>query len=431
MPNQIDAIVIGSGVIGCSVAYELAKTGKSICVIDKSSAPGAGSTSASAAIVRFTYSTYESIALSWEAYHCWLNWQAHLDAPSKDGLVHFVQCGAGMANVPVMQTDRTAKFFDQIGIDYVLLDSSNLDSIWPGIDTGKYWPPKRIDDPQFWDDATDKITAIYTPQGGYISDPMQTAVNLADASKRHGAVFKQNTEVVEILKTDGKISGVKTDKGEIFSTSILINVAGPWSEKVNKLAGAGKDFTITNRPLRQEVHHVNWGKPTVAKPIFGDIDLGVYHRPDGANGLYVGGTEPECDELEWVDDVDAAKMTPTMEIFEAQITRTARRFSDLPVPNSASGIVGIYDASSDWAPIYDKSDVPGFYVAIGTSGNQFKNTPVVGKIMSQIIDANESGIDTDLNPIQFFGEHTGLSIDTAIFSRKRQKNPNSSGTVMG
>ena len=431
MNSNFDAIVIGSGVIGTSVAFELAKSGKSVCVVDKSSAPGAGSTSASAAIVRFTYSTYESIALSWEAYHCWLNWQEHIGAPDKTGLVEFVQCGAGMANVPVMQTERTAKFFDEIGIDYELLEGHELDRIWPGIDSGKYWPPKRIEDPQFWDDTTEQITAIYTPQGGYISDPMQTAVNLADAAKRHGAVFKQNTKVIEILKEKGRILGIRTDKDEVILASVLVNVAGPWSPEVNKMAGAGSDFTITNRALRQEVHHVNWAKPTKPKPVFGDIDLGVYHRSDGANGLYIGGTEPECDAMHWVDDVDAAKMTPTMEIFEAQVTRAARRFPDLQVPNSASGIVGIYDASSDWAPIYDKSDVPGFYVAIGTSGNQFKNAPVVGRIMIEIINANESGDDTDANPIQFVGEHTGLSINTAIFSRKRQKNPNSSGTVMG
>lgn len=431
MSNNFDAIVIGSGVLGSSVAFELAKSGKSVCVVDKSSAPGTGSTSASAAIVRFTYSTYESIALAWEAYHCWINWQEHLGAPTDDGLVSYIKSGIGMINVPVMPTERTAKFFDEIGITYQLVSSSELESVWPGMDPGKYWPPKQIDDPEFWDEVNETVTAIYTPDGGYVSDPMQTAVNFADAAKRHGAVFKQNTRVIEILKSNGRVAGIRTDKGDVLNAPVVVNVAGPWSPELNKLAGAGGDFTITNRALRQEVHHVNWAKDTAVKPAIGDIDLGYYFRPDGANGIYIGGTEPECDELEWVDDVDSAKMTPTLELFEAQVTRAARRFPDLPVPNSANGVVGIYDASSDWAPIYDKSDVPGFYVAIGTSGNQFKNAPIVGRILTQIIEANESGIDTDQNPVQFVGEHTGLKIDTAIFSRKREKNPNSSGTVMG
>lgn len=432
MTNSFDAVVIGSGVIGSSVAFELAKTGKSVCVIDKSSAPGTGSTSASAAIIRFTYSTYESIALAWEAYHCWTNWQEHLGAPSAEGLVHFVKCGNGMANVPVMKIERTTKFFDEIGVPYRVLDSNQLEEVWPGMDHGKYWPPKRIDDPQFWEDVPETITAIFTPDGGYMSDPMQSAVNLADAAKRHGAVFKQNTKVVEICKDDdGRICCVKTDKGETFNTPILVNVAGPWSPQVNKMAGAGAEFKITNRPLRQEVHHANWPKGTPEKPGFGDIDLGVYSRPDGADGIYIGGTEPDCDEMHWVDDIDNAKMTPTLEIFEAQVTRAARRFPELQVPNSANGIVGIYDASSDWAPIYDKTNVPGYYVAIGTSGNQFKNAPIVGQIMTQIIDATESGIDVDQNPVKYIGKHTGLSINTAIFSRIREKNPNSSGTVMG
>lgn len=431
MANDFDAIVIGSGVIGSSIAYDLAKSGKSVCVIDKNSAPGTGSTSASAAIIRFTYSTYESIALAWEAYHCWINWQEHLGAPTADGLVHFVKAGNGMSNVPVMKIERTVKFFDEIGVPYQVVESDQLKSVWPGIDEGKYWPPKRIDDPEFWEDAPEKITAIYTPDGGYMSDPMQSAVNLADAAKHHGAIFKQNTTVLEISKVNERVTGVVTDRDGVINAKVVVNVAGPWSPEITKMAGAGGDFKVTNRPLRQEVHHANWVKGTKVKPGFGDIDLGVYTRPDGADGIYIGSTEPECDPLHWVDDVDNAKMTPTLEIFEAQVTRAARRFPELAVPNSANGIVGIYDVSSDWAPIYDKTDVPGFYVAMGTSGNQFKNAPIVGQIMNQIIDANESGIDTDQNPVQYVGKYTGLSIDTAIFARNREKNPNSSGTVMG
>ena len=64
------------------------------------------------------------------------------------------------------------------------------------------------------------------------------------------------------------------------------------------------------------------------------------------------------------------------------------------------GVVDLYDCSDDWIPIYDKSDLGGFYMAIGTSGNQFKNGPVVGHCMAELIDAVEKGHDHDSDPVK-------------------------------
>ncbi len=53
---------------------------------------------------------------------------------------------------------------------------------------------------------------------------------------------------------------------------------------------------------------------------------------------------------------------------------------ELRIPNQIQGVVGLYDVTGDWISIYDKSDLGGFYLAIGTAGNQYKNAPVVGEI---------------------------------------------------
>lgn len=132
-----------------------------------------------------------------------------------------------------------------------------------------------------------------------------------------------------------------------------------------------------------------------------------------------------------VDDVDAVNMTRTVELFEAQAYRLARRFPATQVPSTPTGVVGVYDVSSDWTPIYDKTDIPGYYVAIGTSGNQFKNAPGVGLVMADLITKVEGGQDHDSNPVIYSCERTHLSINMATFSRKRPRNERSSGTVMG
>ena len=89
--------------------------------------------------------------------------------------------------------------------------------------------------------------------------------------------------------------------------------------------------------------------------------------------LAVGSLEPACDELEWLDDPDDYQRTVSPAGWERQTLRLARRIPELRIPNRPLGIVGIYDVADDWIPIYDRTALPGFYVAIGTSGNQFKN----------------------------------------------------------
>ena len=163
----------------------------------------------------------------------------------------------------------------------------------------------------------------------------------------------------------------------------------------------------------------------------GDLDVGIYRRPEAGGGLLVGGAEPDCDPLEWLDDPGEADLRPTRAAFDAQVLRAARRFPDLGVPSRPSGIVGIYDVASDWIPIYDRTELDGFYVAIGTSGNQFKNAPVVGELMADLVVAVESGHDHDRDPLTFAGTSTGLAFDVGTFSRRRPHHPESSGTVMG
>jgi sarcosine oxidase, subunit beta len=210
----------------------------------------------------------------------------------------------------------------------------------------------------------------------------------------------------------------------------VVNAAGPWSGALNALAGVGEDFTVTTRPLRQEVHWLP-GPAAAALPLtLADADLGVYVRP-AAGGVLVGGLEPACDPLEWLADPDEADPHVSTRSYEAQTLRAARRIPDLRVPGRPSGIVGVYDASTDWAPIYDRTSLPGFYVAMGTSGNQFKNAPVVGQLMAALISAVEGGRDHDRDPLVWTAPRTGQPLELATYSRRRTVDPLAPTTVMG
>jgi len=111
--------------------------------------------------------------------------------------------------------------------------------------------------------------------------------------------------------------------------------------------------------------------------------------------------------------------------------RLAQRMSGLKVPTRMRGVVDLYDVTEDWLPIYDRSAIDGFYMACGSSGNQFKNAPAAGRLMAGLIDYCEAGNDHDRHPLQFDLAHIDFVLDTATMSRLRKINPDSSFSVLG
>ena len=448
------AVVIGAGVIGSSIALQLKRLGHDVTVVDRNSSAGMGSTSASSAVVRFNYSTFDAVALSWESYFLWKEFKELIDGTngyssnslsnSQDHYAHLEDRGYVMLDVPVLSNDKTMALFDRAGIPYEIWDSNTLKARMVGIDAGRYWPNKPVKSDEFFNEATEELGAIFSKHGGYVSDPLLAAQNFAAAAKREGVNFKFKKAVVGIEKKDGRVYGVRIsdfdsqskkalDTGsEVITADVVVNVAGPWSTLINQMAGAGSDFTMELKPLRAEVHQISTPKDILPGPIMGDLDLGTYVRSGPGGITLVGGTEPECDVLEWVepDKVDEVNMTRTVEVFESQTYRFARRFPAAQIPSTPVGVVGVYDVSSDWTPIYDKTDVPGFYVAIGTSGNQFKNAPGAGLIMAHLINEVEKGADHDNQPVVYQCTKSKSAINLATFSRKRARNL-TSGTVMG
>jgi sarcosine oxidase, subunit beta len=326
------------------------------------------------------------------------------------------------------------RLFDEAGIPYEEWDAATLRERVRGVDVGAYYPPKPVASDDFFADARHQLGAVFTPDAGYVDDPRLAAANLAVAAAHRAARLGFRRQVTAMTR-QGEVWRLELDMGDILEAPVVVNAAGPWSSAVNRLVDADSDFTIGVRPMRQEVHHVAAPSGLTGTdalfPAIADMDLGTYLRPDTGGNMLVGGVEPECDPLEWISDPDLANPRPTPERFEAQVLRAARRLPDMEIPNRPSGVAGVYDVADDWIPIYDRTSLPGFYVAIGTSGNQFKNAPIIGALMTELITEVEAGHDHDRDPVRFRCPSTGHLVDLGGFSRRRKPNKESSGTVMG
>ena len=433
--NSYDAIVIGAGVIGASVTCELARRGWRVVGVDRNPGAGQGSTSASSAIVRFTYSTRAGVAMSYEGLQYWRRWPEHVGTCDEAGFAGYSECGmvslmsgAGHHLLPVPH-------FDALGVPYEIWDCDETVARLGSLDMSRFGPPRQLDDPEFWAEPTAQLEgALWSPESGYIGDPKLAAHNLRLAAEAAGAEFRFGATVVGIAGS-GRAEGVELADGTSLRAPVVVNVAGPHSSAVNRLAGVDGDMTVGTRPLRKEVYHV------AAPPgidfehdgaVMADDDCGCYARPEVGNNILIGSLELDATDLEWLgtDEVDDCSQDLSRKQWETHVLRFARRMPDLGLPHQPRGIVGVYDVADDWIPIYDRTSLDGFYVAIGTSGNQFKNAPVAGHCMAELIGAVEGGHDHDADPVVVTGKHTGFDIDMGTFSRNRDLH-GSSMSVLG
>ncbi len=410
--------------IGSAIGLELARAGWATTIVDRGPGPGHGSTAASSAVVRFTYSTFAGTAMAYEAAEWWCRWADHVRLPAGTPLAEFVQSGMVCFDDPSGAARGSLPMLDRVGVTYQWWDLAELRRRLPHLATGSWFPPSPVGDPAFAASPVGELAgALFTPEAGHVTDPQLAAQNLADAAVAAGAELRVRSQMVEVLRADGRVGGGRVAGGVVVPPAGVVNAAGPHSAMVYGRAGVLDDMTVSTRPLRQQVAHVrvpdDTGIAVTGHPVTADIDGGIYFRPD-LGAMLVGGVEAECDPLVWLADADDVDLDLDGDEWVTHVYRLARRIPELGVPHTRRGVVGVYDVSDDWMPILDRSSLDGFYMAVGSSGNQFKNAPVIGHCMARLIDAVESGHDHDRDPLVVRGVHRPLDIDLGVFTRHRR-----------
>ncbi len=213
MSQTFDAIIIGAGIMGCSTAFQLARRGLKVAVLEKGSI-GAGSTGKSSAIIRQHYSNELTARMVLYSLRVFQNFEEQVGGEcgfTKTGFVAVVAAKdyAGLeANVALQRRG---------GIQTELLSPEALRDMMPGVE------------------MADLVAAAYEPESGY-AEPNLTVNAYANAARQLGAKFFLDTQVIGVRFASGKVVGVDTPH-EKFDAPFALNCAGPWGARVAKMVG--------------------------------------------------------------------------------------------------------------------------------------------------------------------------------------------------
>jgi glycine/D-amino acid oxidase-like deaminating enzyme len=371
-----DAVIVGGGVTGVSIAFHLAGLGVKHVVVLERKFLGAGGTGRSVGIIRQLYPTRETSQMVLRSLPVFERFGEVVG-----GEAGFVRTGALIGVSPAMRStlERTLEIQRDIGIRAEIVEPGDLDRIESRIDTSGLGG------------------LLWEPGSGY-GDPAAVTAGFAAAARRRGAVIEQGAEVVRIRHERGRIVGVDTAAGDTIDAPVVINAAGLWAPQVARLVQVELPIVIGRHPVFLVARDAGFGRD---HPVYLDLAGGSYVRPE-TGGLTMTGSLTD-DETQHPMDPELLGSEAGFDEAEAVLARTARALPRLADARFSGGYAGAFDITPDWMPILDQSPVHGFWIAAGMSGHGFKLSPAVGEMVAALVTGSRTPVNSTPFRLDRFG----------------------------
>lgn len=358
--DDVDAVIIGAGIMGLSTAYYLSKLGLKICIIERESYIGGYTTMRCAGGIRQQFSSNINILLSM------LN-RKMLNELEKESecSISFNPCGYAFAFTKedsVTQAELAVKMQREVGVNAEILSSKDTASMFGNI---------CVDD---------VLLTTYCRDDGLLNVAMLLGLLKRELHKRDVKILCNKT-VCNIEEKNGKISNVILDEGEI-NTSIVVNAAGPWAKQIGDMVG----ITIPIEPSPQQIwvtEPVSWVKKDMPVIIFGDEGIGFHWESGGLLSGYnrpyqkINTSFPEVD-LDW-------------EILHCK--KAVERVPDLYYKHLISRWAGFYETTIDDLPIVGPYGPSGMYCIAGFNGHGVMQGLACGYLLSSMITGKFMNVD--------------------------------------
>ena len=369
MTQTYDAIIIGAGVMGASIAFHLAERGQKVAVLDRKTV-ASGATGHSSGLVRFHYDFMLESELTYVSYKNYFNnWRERVGGECGFQKTGFLQISK-REHEALMRGNVANQ--QKIGINTSVITADEVKRLFPDLVTDHF------------------DFAAYEPDSGY-ADATLTTNSFIDGAKRNGGILIQNSEVTAIRSAGGKVVGVDTTKGT-FDAPIIVNASGSWAKHIASLAGL-------DVPLETWTHDVAFlhRPPSLGRiPAVIDDVINCYFRPEGEALILAAGE----DESMRGEAPDAEDQTPTPTFLDKLIDGLLQRIPKIEESGLHSIHVGRDGITPDQRAIYSAAGPDGFYLACGLSGTGFKTSPAAGASMAELIlDGTPKTVD--ITPFRF------------------------------
>ncbi len=319
MTRTAEVVVVGSGIIGASIAYQLARHGVgNVIALDKGKGPSEGSTGASSSVIRCKYSNPQVVRLAFHGQESYGNWKEFtgLTEP-RSGLQ---QLGVlWMMGHSTSDVEADAAMLVSQGVSARSIGPDEVGSMFPALsDCGSILD---FEDPDSHVCVPGEAF-LFETNGGH-ADPVGANQDLIEAARQLGVEVDFNSTVTSVLREDGRVTGVRLADGSEISAGLVINASGPWCNQLNQMAGADLRWTLS--PIRAQIVYTTWPADLGPLPVAGDNSTGIYFRPQsGGQQVLIGSFLPE-DEEEVIDDPDDFKKVPDADFIEMKLAAFQHR----------------------------------------------------------------------------------------------------------
>jgi sarcosine oxidase subunit beta len=367
--QKADVVIIGGGVNGCSLAYQLAKKNKKVVLFEKSYLCS-GATGRCGAGIRQQWSTKENAELAIKSVKIFERLEKELGA--EIGLRQGGYLIAIHDNKNMKQAEKNVIMQKNLGLDVSILSPEEIVKIVPILDVK----------------GMKAIGATFCPTDGHV-DPFKTTHSCAKAAEKNGAKLYKYTSVTDIKTKNKRVESVITSKGAI-KTNTVVNAAGAWSKQISDIAG----IKLPNKPFRKEILVTERVKPMFKTMVISFKD-GIYFSQQD-EGQILGG-------IPIPNEISGYLTNPTFD-FIHHMSKTLIRYAPiLKYVNVIRQWTGYYDVTPDARPIIGDTDkLKGFIQCNGFSGHGFMLSPMVTKILTEyIVDGKYPKILESLNLDRF------------------------------
>jgi 4-methylaminobutanoate oxidase (formaldehyde-forming) len=381
LPPHAQVVIIGGGVIGCSVAYHLTKLGwRDVLLLERKQLTS-GTTWHAAGLIVTPSSSELGVEMSTYTRELLKSLEEETGQSTGFKPIGYLQ----LACTPewLEERRRMAVIARKYGVNNHEISPSEVKQMWPLADT------------------SDVLAGFYTPEDGR-ANPVDITMALAKGARMGGAQILEETEVIGINKKEGRVTGVLTDKGEIDS-EFVVNCAGMWGRQLGKLAGV-------NVPLQAAEHYYLLTEPIEGAhpnlPIIEDFGRYSYFREE-VGGLLVGFFEPVAAPwgLDGIPkDFAFGEISPDWDRMMPYIEIAMER---VPVLKNA-GIHKFFCGPESFTPdggflMGEAPELKNFYVAAGLNSLGILMGGGVGKVMAQWIVDGIAPVDvTDIDIARVF-----------------------------